>query len=65
MIKTYYIKIQVNIPKELEDKIDSDNEILNALKELISEEISEETKSKIITSTNINDIILSEANYEL
>lgn len=65
MIKTYYIKIQVNIPKELEDKINSDNETLNALKELISEEIPEETKSKIITSTNINDIILSEANYEL
>lgn len=65
MIKTYYMKIQVNIPKELEDKINSDNETLNALKELISEEIPEETKSKIITSTNINDIILSEANYEL
>lgn len=65
MIKTYYIKIQVNIPKELEDKIDSDDKILNELKELISEEIPEETKIKIITSTNINDIILSEANYEL
>ena len=65
MIKTYYIKIQVNIPKELENKISPDIETLNALKELIIEEIPEETKSKIITSTNINDVILSEANYEL
>lgn len=65
MKKTYYIKIQVNIPKELEDKISPDIEILKELKELISEEIPEETKRKIITSTNINDIILSEANYEL
>lgn len=65
MIKKYYIKIQVNIPKELEDKISSDDEILNELKELISDELSEETKSNILTSTNINDIILSEANYEL
>ncbi len=65
MIKKYYIKIQVNIPNELEDKISSDDEVLNELKELISDELSEETKNNIVTSTNINDIILSEANYEL
>lgn len=65
MIKKYYIKIQVNIPNELEDKISSDDEVLNELKELISDELPEETKNNIVTSTNINDIILSEANYEL
>ena len=65
MIKSYYLKLQMLIPKKFESEVPPDTEVLKELKDILSEELSDEIETKIVTSTNINDIILSEANYEL
>lgn len=56
MIKSYYLKLQMLIPKKLESEVPPDTEVLKELKDILSEELSDEIETKIVTSTNINDI---------